>query len=98
MSTSTINGSLVDAVLTELLTIAAVAAAVPTTTLSPVGGTQRMTAQHKLLQVTPALAQLKDENGDVLAVYFLAQTGTRCFFTQKGKIRFEAEAALAVGL
>ena len=97
MSTSTINGSLVDAVLTELLTIAAVAVAFPATTLSGVG-VQRMTVQHKLLQVTPANVQLKDENGDVLAVYFLAQTGTRCLFTQKGKIRFEAEAALAVGL
>lgn len=98
MATSTINGSLVDAVLTELLTVAAVAAAFPATTLSPVGGVQRMTTQHKLLQVTPANVQLKDENGDVLAVYFASQAGTRCLFTQKGKIRFEAEAALAVGL
>lgn len=97
MATSTINGSLVDAVLTELLTVAAVTAAFPITALTG-AAVQRMTIQHKLLQVTPANVQLKDENGDLLAVYFASQAGTRCLFTQKGKIRFEAEAALAVGL
>lgn len=96
MSTSIVNGAVTDSVLTELLAVLAVATAFPVTTLAG-AALGRMTIQHKLLMVTPANVQLKDEQGDVLALYFLSQTGNRCYFTQKGKARFELEAAQTAG-
>ena len=90
MSTSIVNASRVDSVFTELLAVAAVTAAFPITTLS--GSTPgRYKAALAALRATPASAQIQDEQGDVLSLHFLSQTGNSSHTLQKGKRRIETE-------
>lgn len=90
MSTSIVNASRVDSVLTELLAVAAVTAAFPVTTLSGLSAGRYKTALATL-RATPANAQVKDEQGDVLSLHFVSAAGNCNFTTQKGLKRIENE-------
>ena len=92
MSTSIVNASRVDSVLTELLTVGAVTTAFPVTTLSG-GVAGRYKTVLATLRTTPANAQVKDEQGDVLSLHFLSTAGEKVFTTQKGLRRLEIETS-----
>ena len=92
MSTSIVNSFRHDSVITEILAVAAVLVAFPATTLS---GTSagRYKAALATLYATPANAQVKDEQGDLLSVHFVSTTGNVNYTTQKGRKRLENETS-----
>lgn len=86
-----------DGILTQLLAVAAVTTAFPVTTLSG-GASKRFTTALQVLSTTPANAQVKDENGDVLCVSFVSANPYAIMLTQRGKQRREMEIAASPGL
>lgn len=96
MSTAVASSEPRDLALTQWGLVAAVTAAFPITQLS---GTlaKRYRTQHALKLVTPANAQITDEQGDLLGVYFLTASPFAYVLTQKGKARLEAEDAATGG-
>lgn len=96
MSTYIALAEVRDQALTQLLAVAAVTAAFPVTALVySASVTNRFLTQHKLLLITPANVQILDEQGDLLAVYFVAPSPYPYVFTQKGKRRAELEQGAA---
>lgn len=85
-----------DIILTQLLAVAAVTTAFPVTTLAGTTANRFLT-QHNLIVATPANKQIVDEQGDVLAVYFLTASPLFYAFTQKGKARIELELSRSAG-
>jgi len=97
MATPIITDNNRDAVLTQLLSVAAVLVAFPAVTLS--GGAKNRLATAVAAKVTtPANAQIIDESGDLLAVTFLTANPFTVLYTTKGLARKEAEAARGSGL
>lgn len=86
-----------DQEVTQFLSVAAVLTAFPTTTLSGAAANRFKTALG-VLAVTPANANIRDEEGDVLCISFLsAAAGKFIYLTQKGKRRVELEAGASQG-
>lgn len=85
-----------DTAITQILTVAAVLTAFPATTLAG-AAINRFKTQLALLAVTPANAHIKDENGDVLVLSFLAASPNQYVFTQKGLQRLELEISRSLG-
>lgn len=94
MTTFLASAEVRDQALTQLVTVAAVLAAFPSITLAGAAASRFLT-QHKLLLATPANNQILDENGDLLAVYFVTASPYPYVFTQKGKRRAELEQGAA---
>lgn len=86
-----------DAIITQFMSVGAVAAAFPTTTLSG-AGVARSATQHAAFVASPANGCLKDEQGDILAIYFASASPAFAVWTKKGRIRRELELAKQGGV
>lgn len=90
------DGAISSLALTQLLTVAAVAAAFAAVTLS--GAAQdRLKTAIAAKTTTPANSQVIDEQGDLLALTFAVASPYLIVFTEKGAQRAELEKSRSPG-